>query len=195
MQQFVAFLRAINVGGRVVKMDTLRKRFEALGYARVATFIASGNVIFGSLDADGRAHEQRIEAQLASALGYHVDTFVRTIAEVQSIAAYEPFPALGASGPVRAATGDDEGAGPWRLYVAFLKRSPAAAARERVQALRSEYDDLHVHERELYWLSRHVRSADSPVSGATIEKAIGGPATVRGMSTVQRLAAKTAGAA
>ena len=42
----VAFLRAINVGKRVVKMEDLRKIFEAGGFLNVQTFIQTGNVIF-----------------------------------------------------------------------------------------------------------------------------------------------------
>jgi len=48
MPRCVAFLRAINVGGRTVKMDYLRSLFEDLGFADVETFIASGNVVFES---------------------------------------------------------------------------------------------------------------------------------------------------
>ena len=44
--KYVAFLRAINVGGHVVKMEVLRAHFESLGLSSVDTFIASGNVIF-----------------------------------------------------------------------------------------------------------------------------------------------------
>ena len=44
----IAFLRAVNVGGRVVKMDRLRALFEGEGFTGVETFIASGNVIFDS---------------------------------------------------------------------------------------------------------------------------------------------------
>jgi len=42
----IAFLRAVNVGGRIVKMDALRGHFEAAGFTSAETFIASGNVIF-----------------------------------------------------------------------------------------------------------------------------------------------------
>ncbi|MCC6187963.1 MAG: DUF1697 domain-containing protein [Anaerolineales bacterium] len=42
----VAFLRAINVGGHVVKMDMLRRLFTRMGSARVETYFASGNVVF-----------------------------------------------------------------------------------------------------------------------------------------------------
>ena len=43
-----AFLRAINVGGHVVKMDALRRHFEQMQFTSVQTFIASGNVVFES---------------------------------------------------------------------------------------------------------------------------------------------------
>jgi uncharacterized protein (DUF1697 family) len=46
MNKHIAFLRAINVGGHTVKMDTLRQLFESLGFTNVETFLASGNVIF-----------------------------------------------------------------------------------------------------------------------------------------------------
>ena len=50
MTRHIAFLRAINITGRTIKMDRLRALFAELGLANVATFIASGNVLF---DADG----------------------------------------------------------------------------------------------------------------------------------------------
>jgi uncharacterized protein (DUF1697 family) len=46
--RLIAFLRAINVGGHVVKMEALRRIFESLDFADVETFIASGNVIFSA---------------------------------------------------------------------------------------------------------------------------------------------------
>ena len=74
MTSYVALLRAINITGRTIKMDRLRALFAELGLANVATFIASGNVLF---DADGAAEalETRIEAHLQDALGYEVATF------------------------------------------------------------------------------------------------------------------------
>ena len=46
MPRLFAFLRAINVGGRTIKMERLRREFEVFGFPGVETFIASGNVIF-----------------------------------------------------------------------------------------------------------------------------------------------------
>ena len=54
MQHYVAFLRGINLGHRRIKMDRLRQLFEEMKFTGVATFIASGNVIFSSPARDGR---------------------------------------------------------------------------------------------------------------------------------------------
>ena len=61
MARYAAFLRAINVGGHVVKMEVLRAAFEDLGFAGVETFIASGNVIFETRAKDLVAVERKIE--------------------------------------------------------------------------------------------------------------------------------------
>ncbi len=70
MPKYVAFLRAINVGGHTVKMDYLRGLFEAIGSRNVETFIASGNVIFDSKSKNAPALERRIEKHLEETLGY-----------------------------------------------------------------------------------------------------------------------------
>ena len=64
--RYVAFLRAINVGGHVVKMDRLRNLFEALGFSGVRTFIASGNVLFDSAARNTGALESRTPPKRSS---------------------------------------------------------------------------------------------------------------------------------
>ena len=89
--RYIAFLRAINVGGNnIVKMDRLRKFFEGEGFTNVETFIASGNVIFDGAGRTGGL-ERAIEAMLKNALGYEVSTFVRTDAELRALAAHDAF--------------------------------------------------------------------------------------------------------
>ena len=177
MTAFVAFLRAINVGGHTVKMDRLRGMFEALGYSDLETFIASGNVIFQSPAEGTRTLEQQIEAHLRASLGYRVATFVRTTAEVVDVAAYTPFHADEIENNT--------------LYVGFLQGVPGDEALGRLAALRTPLDEFHVHGRELYWLCRTTIS-QSKVSGAQIERALGMPTTLRNVTTVRKLAAKYA---
>jgi uncharacterized protein (DUF1697 family) len=177
MTLFIAFLRAINVGGRTVKMDRLRGLFEALGFTGVETFIASGNVIFQSPAEDPRALEQQIEAHLAASLGYQVATFVRTPTEVAAIVGYTPFPADEIENNT--------------LYVGFLQAPPGDDARQKLLALQTPTDEFHVNGCELYWLCR-TSISQSVVSGAKIERALAMPTTLRNVTTVRKLAAVVA---
>jgi uncharacterized protein (DUF1697 family) len=178
VQRQIAFLRAINVGGHTVKMDRLRALFGELAFDNVATFIASGNVIFDAPAAGSAVLETQIEGHLRESLGYAVVTFLRTPAELAAVASYTPF------------APDELAAEGHSLYVAFLKALPNEEAQRKLLALRNEIDDFQFHGRELYWLAR-ARLTDSPLfSGALLEKTIGMPATMRNITTVRKLALK-----
>jgi uncharacterized protein (DUF1697 family) len=123
MPRHVAFLRAINVGGHTVRMERLRELFVALGFTRVETFIASGNVIFEDAGGDIDAMEERIERRLAEALGYEVVTFVRSVGDVAAVAVGQPFDGAG-----------DDAEAP-TLFIGFVKAPPGEAARDKVRAL------------------------------------------------------------
>jgi uncharacterized protein (DUF1697 family) len=176
-QRYVAFLRAINVGGHVVKMERLRAEFESLGLREVETFIASGNVLFGSTERDVPALERKIERQLAKALGYEVATFLRTPAELTGLVTRLPY----ADGAIDGCT----------LSVGFLKEPPPPASAERVLALSTSEDELRFDGREFLWLCRG-RTSDSTVWRRPFEKVVGMPATFRNVTTVRKLAARAA---
>src|SRR5882757_7927667 len=91
MPKYVAFLKAINVGGHVVKMETLKELFADLKFSNIESFIASGNIIFDTKSTPDQKLEQKIEKHLEYALGYPVGTFVRSIEEVHAISIYQPF--------------------------------------------------------------------------------------------------------
>jgi uncharacterized protein (DUF1697 family) len=175
MTTYAAFLRAINVGGHVVKMDRLRRLVEALGHARVETLIASGNVIFDSAARDPRRLESAIALHLERELGYEVATFIRSAAELEAVAAHRAFPEseLGPPGAT--------------VYVGFLAEAPLPALRKAVESLGSAVDAFHFHGRELYWLCRARRVSDSEFSGARLEKLLKAPATLRNLTTVSRM--------
>ena len=176
MPRYVAFLRAINVGGHTVKMDRLRKLFEKMGFDAVETFIASGNVIFRSKSRNTGALASQIEKTLAAALGYDVATFVRTDAEVADIARCLPFDEVA-----------HKTAG--AFVVGFLSDSLAASAAKTLMSLGTESDRFAVHGTEIYWLCRTGQS-ESTFSNALFEKTLRLKSTFRNMNTLARLAAK-----
>ncbi|MEK7278371.1 MAG: DUF1697 domain-containing protein [Chloroflexota bacterium] len=178
MSRWIAFLRAINVGGHTVKMDHLKQLFESLGYSSVETFIASGNVVFEATSKNAGMLEKKIENRLREALDYEVATFIRTDAELADIANYKPFqqPELDAAAA---------------LNIAFLADTPDDSSKHKLMALKTEIDNFHVHGREIYWLCRKKQS-ESTFSNAVLEKTLGRSSTLRGANTVKKMAAKYA---
>ena len=178
MARFIAFLRAVNVGGRIVKMEQLRTIFETLGFANVETFIASGNVIFESTTKNTVALERKIEAQLQRSLGYTMATFIRTDTEIAAIVDYKPFKAPALKSALT-------------FNVAFLAEPLTPDAVKALMRLKTEIDDFHVNGREMYWLCKKKQN-ESTFSNALFERTLKISATFRGINTVRKLTEKYA---
>jgi uncharacterized protein (DUF1697 family) len=176
----IAFLRGINVGGHNVKKDVLRQVFVGLGLTDVATFIASGNVIFGGepegvpdrvADAD---LEERMAAALEATLGWAVPAFVRSPAEIAAIINV-------ADSATDLAPADGE-----TLQVGFLHHPPDGETAARLEQLSTPTDLLRVDGRELYWLCRGPVHK-SKLANARLDRTGGGPTTFRNITTMRRL--------
>jgi uncharacterized protein (DUF1697 family) len=177
MFRFIAFLRAINVGGgRTVKMQSLRQVFESLGFSRVATFIASGNVIFEAKARNTKTLERKIERALKAALGYEVRTFVRGEDELAKIANYRPFPR----------SKFDE---TWDSNIIFLADDLSEKLKQNVAALRTKTDRFEIHGQEIYWRRRRKQNK-ALFSTVPLEKILGPAFTVRGANTIKEIASK-----
>lgn len=176
MPRYIAFLRAINVGGHVVKMEKLRELFGELGFSKIETFINSGNVIFDSRSSDSAALEKKIEKHLTAALGYPVAAFLRTPEQVAAIGRLRPFEGCDAA-PT--------------FCIGFLAQPLTGPALESLMRLRTGADQLHVHDREIYWLSALPQSK-SKFSNAVCERAMKAKSTFRSVTTVTKLAEKYA---
>lgn len=105
MTVFVAFLRGVNLGKRTVKSADLAAAFEAMGFAKARTLIASGNVIF---EADAEPNlAARIEAGLKQKFGFEIGTVLRTQQALREMVKAEPFKSIAADADAK-------------LYVALL---------------------------------------------------------------------------
>jgi len=177
MSRYVAFLRGMNLGGRRIKNEELRRHFEEVGLGEVATFRASGNVIFSTPEREPEGKlGQRLEAELNRRLGYGVPVFLRSIEEVAAIAARQPFD------PERVAKSKG------KLQVSLLMEKPTAAAKRKVLALATDEDLLALDGRELYWLPGGGL-LESDLDLKAIE-ALLGQDTRRTMGTIEQIAAK-----
>ncbi|MGH7654387.1 MAG: DUF1697 domain-containing protein [Gemmatimonadaceae bacterium] len=173
MPRYVALLRGINLGGHTVKMDKLRKHFEELGFKKVETFIASGNVIFEATAKNAATLEKKIGMHLERSLGFPAMTFLRTDRELAAVLEHKAL----------------NEPRPQSVYIAFLAAEPSQEACTKLMSFRSKTDDFHIHGREVYWLCK-THMSDSPFFRVGLEKALGTKATVRNVTTVAKLVDK-----
>jgi len=90
MRKYVALLRGINVGGRIIKMADLKACFEDMGFKDVSTLLQSGNVLFKS---DGKADKLRVKLELVvgKRFGYDASILVYSMDEIKKILEGYPF--------------------------------------------------------------------------------------------------------
>ncbi len=156
MPDYIAFLRAINVGGRNIKMAKLQALFRQLEFSGVETFIASGNVMFTSNEHDSQNLTEKIATHLQASLGYPVTTFLRSPAQLADIIAYQPF---------SRAEMDTASA----LNVALLAQPLDNQGQQALQGLETSIDRFHNHAREVYWWCARKQS-EAKFSNTVFEK-------------------------
>jgi uncharacterized protein (DUF1697 family) len=166
----------MNLGNRRITNADLRSEFETLGFESVATFRASGNVVFEAPPGSKSELTKRIEEGLGNGLGYPVPTVLRTEEELRDVVEQEPF-------------GEQSiGASKGKLQVSLLAARPPEAARRKVLALATDDDLLAFGEAELFWLPSGG-TLESGLDLKAIERELG-LATMRTKGTIDQLHAK-----
>lgn len=90
--KYAALLRGINVTGKnMIKMETLRESFAALGFKNVKSYINSGNLVFETAKTDDGKLAKKIHDAIQREFGFDISVMVRPIAEVKEIVAWNPF--------------------------------------------------------------------------------------------------------
>lgn len=171
MTKYFAFLRAVNVGKRRIKMDKLKSTFEALGFENVRTFIASGNVIFESGES-AESLKNKIETQLEQVFGFEIVIFLRTESELNDIIQSNPFEVEDSSKKI--------------IYISFLNKEPDSETRAKLSEIQNDYYSFRVIDKELFTL-RILHEESDIFSNNLIEKILKVPATTRNLNTLERI--------
>jgi len=173
---YVAFLRAINVGGHgVVKMTALRDAFTAAGCKDVRTLIASGNVLFEAPAAGIAALEGRIRTELGELFEATPGLFIRTVRDVARLVAANPFRRYAGKGRLA-------------LYVAFMSRKPRQIPRLPLRSVPEVLDVISVKGREAFIVSGRKKNGLYGFPNLFIEKQLDVTATCRNWKTVVKIA-------
>ncbi|HEX9610986.1 MAG TPA: DUF1697 domain-containing protein [Gemmatimonadales bacterium] len=177
MPQYVAFLRAVNVGGHaVVKMTALRDAFVSAGCKDVRTFIASGNVVFGVPGKTAPALVEKVHGKLRRLLGKEPDVAYRTVQELERLVARAPF------------KGHEDERG-IKLYVAFLSRKPRTRPRFPLEEPKEALEAIGIAGCDVFIVSRPKKNGFYGFPNNFIEEELGVAATTRNWSTVTKILA------
>jgi uncharacterized protein (DUF1697 family) len=171
MIKYVAFLRAINVGGNnLIKMDELKMKFKSVRCEDVRTYIQSGNVSFNSKISDGNSLIMKIESELHKNLSKDVLVFLRTSEQLKSIIEGNPFVKLTISNPSK-------------LYVTFIKDELKQKPKLPFLSPKKDVEVLQIKDREIYCITHEINGR-SGFSNQFIEKEFGVRATTRNWNTI-----------
>jgi uncharacterized protein (DUF1697 family) len=177
----IALLRGINLGAhKRVAMPALRALVASLGHTDVATYIASGNVVFTAADPDPGPG---LEKAIADELGVECRVVVLTCAELARAVADNPYP--------------DE-PDPKRVHAIFLTGTAGQAAQKRLTEVQDRLgekvgrDEARILGRTLYL---HTPDGFGRSELAKVLSRPGGPAegTARNWATVTKLLAMCEG--
>jgi len=175
MATYIAVLRAINVGGRFIKMADLRTGLSHKGFGDVESHIQSGNLRFTSSLRSSAKVELAIETALEELCGFTVRTIVRTPPQLSEVVSF------GASleAPLTAEL---------RRYVTFLKEDPDDGLVAMMNGWDVVGERAQVAGREVYMWLAHP-SHDAMLTNARIERG-GVVATTRDWKVVRVLGEK-----
>lgn len=172
--RYIALLRGINVGGNtMLKMDDLRKTFEALGFKNVASYINSGNLAFDVGKSSEAKLVTKIEKAIEKDFGTQIPAMVREQKEIEQILAANPF--------------DGEYESHKEMHVLFLKEDMPKESCDQLLAAAVLPERFTVRGREIY-CHLPMGVADSLLGKSFVEKKLKLSVTARNWRTVEKLA-------
>ncbi|MCB1403688.1 MAG: DUF1697 domain-containing protein [Rhodobacteraceae bacterium] len=176
MVRHVALLYSVVLGpGRRVRMDDLRAMAEGLGFERVRSLVATGNLVFDAPAADPRLLEQRLETAFAARFGRHVDIILRDSSRWRRLMAGNPFP-------------DASLLAPDRVAVRVMRAPAGAGVLEALGPYRSGDERMALVDGDL-WVHFPHGQGGSRLAGAMKPQRAGGPGTFRNWNTVRGIGA------
>lgn len=134
---YISMLRGINVSGKnIIKMETLKKVFEQLGFKNINTYLQSGNVIFSNSKSSSPANLQSlITSEIKKNLGINPSVIVLTKDELKKIIEQCPF------------TEDKEKK---FIHYTFLSEPPRRYNLESINKKKAPNEEVFISERAVY---------------------------------------------
>ncbi len=176
MPIFVAFLRAVNVSPRWVKMEALRKLLSDNDFRDVETHIQSGNVLLSTSLRSAAKVRDRLRELLSTEFGFDIPVVVRT--QKQLVTLVDDVAQL--SSPLSEKA---------RVYVALADGTVSSQGKEVLESWDRPGERATVLGHDVVlWLEVPAHAAK--LTNARIEKAVGTAVTTRDIKVLRALVEK-----
>lgn len=172
--RYVALLRGINVGGKnLIRMADLTSCFQGHGFEDVATYIQSGNVVFGHGGSSLGELTDRIEQMLAENFDYEASVVLRSRTQMRTVVERAP-----------AGFGDEPAK--YRYDVIFLKAPLTARTAMKSVLTKEGVDQAHAGSGVLYFSRLTSRATQSRLS-RIVSMPVYRSMTIRNWNTTTKL--------
>jgi len=169
MNVYIAFFRAINVGGKnSLPMKSLVGILEGMGAAQVRTYIQSGNAVFQSAEENPAQLSKQLAAEIKKHHGFEPFPLVLGLEALQKACASNPFPEAEAE--------------PKSLHLGFLASKPLRPDIDKLSSLKKASERFHLGD-GVFYLHAPEGVGNSKLA-ASAEKLLGVPMTDRNWRTV-----------
>ena len=172
---YVAFLRGVNnIGRKTIKMDELRRIFEATGFQNVKSILASGNIIFETTMSKTYTIITKLERQLEKRLGYKVSVVLRTLDELHLLVASKPFSQVKITSRTK-------------LLLTFLSEKPMSGLKLPYKSPDNDFIIMRIIGNEIYSVVNLLPNKRPYRVISFLEKEFGNRITNRNWSTIIRI--------
>lgn len=171
--KYVALLRGVNVGGRVIKSAELKNCFEDAGYKYVQTVLATGNVIFTS-GKDASVLAPMIEKMLEATFKFSIKALVISAQELAEIVRDFPF---------------NDASTDFHRYVIFLPDQPDSQMLARL-ILDYKLEAIQPGDKVIYWRVLKGHTLDSDFAKQSVKSVQNSFSTTRNLNTLEKILAK-----
>ncbi|MGO4342395.1 DUF1697 domain-containing protein [Pedococcus sp. 2YAF34] len=176
MGRYVVFLRAVNVGGRTLKMADARKVLQDNDFGDVESHIQTGNFLVETAMRSVTKVEQAVGRLLGAHAGYDIVAIARRPAELPALVAEVDAIPVALQGETS-------------RYVSFCATAPPAARAAGLEEWDSAGERARVIGKDVL-MEYAVPFHEAKLTGPRIEKVLGVPGTARNMTVVRALAQK-----
>jgi uncharacterized protein (DUF1697 family) len=172
---YVAFLRGVNnIGRKTVKMEELKRIFEATGFQNVKTILASGNIVFETTISETYTIITKLERQLEKKLGYKVNVILRTLDDLHSLVKSNPFSQIKITPRTK-------------LLLTFLSEKPVNRLKLPYKSSDNDFIIMRITKNEIYSVVKLLPGKRPYRIISFLEKEFGNRITNRNWSTIIKI--------